>query len=543
MPVSGKPSTPSSGKIPRAGFRSPPSFIHNLGVAPDTCATPIGAAISDFHDDVLVSGSADVDPLIANVFDDFTARAIDIGNGEIETPTRGSISMTPGFSPVHPLRDSGFPLPSPMALPAPHLGDALGAQDPNVSFLNLGDSDDEKDTEGTATAPTSTDSSYDSRADFDGCAATSSKLVTPVTGALQALSSQQKSNMLHQCVLSPLDSSRMPMGNPGMPGMSGLAGMPGMPGMPGVPGMPGMPGMTAGVAPGMAVDGAIVYGMPPVMSGANYMAEHVPPRTNPGIAAPYADLGAQRMMDPQHAATQQPRPAVGGAVGANVRPSKSGQSKSAPPRRYKIMQPSKFCHVCVRSGELVTLAPCANVISGVCRKAICRKCFEKHGHGSEWEQATKNHALLASEQAAAMTQGNTARSRQIPDTAWQCLHCRKLCPDSAQCKIYARTNRRRHLMLKQRKAEKVQAMAARVPPGQRALPVAGRTTKPLKHSMGPGVGAPSNTSSLVSAVALPEPHGEGSRLTLGVVGSSTPGAIPIEHQHGMTTDAGKPAPF
>jgi hypothetical protein len=127
---------------------------------------------------------------------------------------------------------------------------------------------------------------------------------------------------------------------------------------------------------------------------------------------------------------------------------------SAPPRRYKIMQPSKFCHVCVRSGELVTLAPCANVTTGVCRKAICRKCFEKHGHVEEWHLACDNNSLLAAEQAAPACCGPVSSTGCLPESAWTCLHCRDLCPDSAQCKIYARTNKRRHLLLKQRKAEK-----------------------------------------------------------------------------------------
>jgi hypothetical protein len=118
--------------------------------------------------------------------------------------------------------------------------------------------------------------------------------------------------------------------------------------------------------------------------------------------------------------------------------------------------------LCVRNAELVTLAPCANVTTGVCRKAVCRKCFEKHGHVDEWDQAVKNHRLLATEQAAAPGKGPISSTGRLPASAWICLHCRDMCPDSAQCKIYARTNRRRHLLLKQRKEEKARSGSDRL---------------------------------------------------------------------------------
>lgn len=150
-----------------------------------------------------------------------------------------------------------------------------------------------------------------------------------------------------------------------------------------------------------------------------------------------------------------PVPSAGGAARSTAPASRAVSRTSSvtlPARRYKIMQPSKFCHICVRSGELVNLAPCANVLSGVCRKAICRKCFDKHGHGGDWSVATDNKALLDAERVSAASTG--APARPLGPQAWTCLHCRKICPPSAQCKIYARTNRRRHLLLKQRKADK-----------------------------------------------------------------------------------------
>lgn len=103
-------------------------------------------------------------------------------------------------------------------------------------------------------------------------------------------------------------------------------------------------------------------------------------------------------------------------------------------KRYKVTQPSKFCHVCVRSGEQVTLAPCANVTTGLCRKAICKKCFGKHGFGNEWDVASANTQLIR--------QLNAGEIDQLPGNAWTCLHCRSLCPSTAQCRyvviIYSR---------------------------------------------------------------------------------------------------------
>jgi hypothetical protein len=176
----------------------------------------------------------------------------------------------------------------------------------------------------------------------------------------------------------------------------------------------------------------------------------------------------------------------------------SGQLQgSAPPRRYKIMQPSKFCHVCVRSGELVTLAPCANVTTGVCRKAICRKCFEKHGHVEEWHLACNNNSLLAAELTAPAGCGPVSRTGCLPEFAWTCLHCRDLCPDSAQCKIYARTNKRRHLMLKQRKAEKSRCSGERQ--GNHGV------TANMQHKMfsiGGGIRRPSRPQTNAQTTAL-----------------------------------------
>lgn len=143
---------------------------------------------------------------------------------------------------------------------------------------------------------------------------------------------------------------------------------------------------------------------------------------------------------------------VTGALGAS---SEGSVKKGAGSKRYKLTQPSKFCHVCVRSGDQVRLAPCANVTSGLCRKAVCEKCFEKHGFAHEWAAASLNYAIIA--------EMNSRMRDTLPDQVWTCFHCRSQCPPSAQCKIYARTNKRRHNILKQKKAAKERAQAERTP--------------------------------------------------------------------------------
>lgn len=127
--------------------------------------------------------------------------------------------------------------------------------------------------------------------------------------------------------------------------------------------------------------------------------------------------------------------------------------KGSNAKRYKLTQPSKFCHVCVRSGDQVRLAPCANVTSGLCRKAVCEKCFEKHGFAHEWTTASYNYNIIG--------EMNNRIRDTLPEHAWTCFHCRSQCPPTAQCKIYARTNKRRHNQLKQKKAEKERAAAER----------------------------------------------------------------------------------
>ncbi|KAI0566894.1 hypothetical protein FGB62_5g428 [Gracilaria domingensis] len=123
-------------------------------------------------------------------------------------------------------------------------------------------------------------------------------------------------------------------------------------------------------------------------------------------------------------------------------PSKRSSAK----RQKKVTQSSKFCHICVRSNEQVTLAPCSNVVTSICRKAVCHKCFDKHGMINEWESALQNKTIIK--------QFHEGVLNVLPEGVWTCPHCRSRCPSAAQCKIYAKTNRKRHLMLQKRRMER-----------------------------------------------------------------------------------------
>jgi arginyl-tRNA--protein-N-Asp/Glu arginylyltransferase len=99
---------------------------------------------------------------------------------------------------------------------------------------------------------------------------------------------------------------------------------------------------------------------------------------------------------------------------------KSGPGKRTKVRRYSQAKPSKFCHVCARSADIVELVPCRNVKYGVCRKSVCRKCFVENGWN--WSGAVEYPGSFA------------------------CMHCTKTCPRNAQCQTYGRTNERRRIV-------------------------------------------------------------------------------------------------
>jgi hypothetical protein len=43
------------------------------------------------------------------------------------------------------------------------------------------------------------------------------------------------------------------------------------------------------------------------------------------------------------------------------------------------VQPSRFCHICLRRAERVALLSCGNSHKGICRKVVCEKCFDVFG--------------------------------------------------------------------------------------------------------------------------------------------------------------------
>lgn len=95
------------------------------------------------------------------------------------------------------------------------------------------------------------------------------------------------------------------------------------------------------------------------------------------------------------------------------------------------VQPSRFCHICLRRAGRVTLLSCANALEGSCRKVVCKKCFETFSW--DWEGAIQ------------------------PNSRWSCTHCRQECPQRAQCHIYKRTNSRRHqALLARRQKEEIE---------------------------------------------------------------------------------------
>lgn len=115
-------------------------------------------------------------------------------------------------------------------------------------------------------------------------------------------------------------------------------------------------------------------------------------------------------------------PSQAGRKMAKVEMKVSGQGrvgKQAKIRRYSHATPSRFCHVCARSSEIIELVPCRNVKYGVCRKAVCRKCFLEQGW--DWESAVAH------------------------PSSYSCCHCTKICPRNAQCSTYRRTNERRRV--------------------------------------------------------------------------------------------------
>ncbi|KAA8497704.1 hypothetical protein FVE85_5289 [Porphyridium purpureum] len=99
-----------------------------------------------------------------------------------------------------------------------------------------------------------------------------------------------------------------------------------------------------------------------------------------------------------------------------------------------VPEPSRFCHICTKSSRMVRQAVCCNLLSGVCRKVICEKCFEEN----EWD-----FELAVSE-----------------DSGWVCSHCAGVCPNRAQCTFYRKANKKVQVKRKeQRRAARAQKLA------------------------------------------------------------------------------------
>lgn len=112
-------------------------------------------------------------------------------------------------------------------------------------------------------------------------------------------------------------------------------------------------------------------------------------------------------------------------------------------KKEKIVQPlvsSKHCHICARSGHPHNLASCRNLHVNGCRKVVCRKCYNTLGATTSWEKIS------------------------APADKWECIHCQGMCPEKAQCVIYAKTNaRRRDINLQKKKLAAMKAARKNAP--------------------------------------------------------------------------------
>jgi hypothetical protein len=141
------------------------------------------------------------------------------------------------------------------------------------------------------------------------------------------------------------------------------------------------------------------------------------PAADPPLFALHCAQLARLLATPAPPAPPPPLPGV--AAGGVAPKPRAGAVRRTKVRRYVCAKPSRFCHVCARSAEVVALAPCKNVRFGVCRKAVCEKCFVDQG----WDWA-----------AVARDPGS-----------FSCCHCRRACPENAQCGTYQKTNERRRV--------------------------------------------------------------------------------------------------
>lgn len=84
--------------------------------------------------------------------------------------------------------------------------------------------------------------------------------------------------------------------------------------------------------------------------------------------------------------------------GSEFRRVHSDQAFDNRPAGSTSVQPSRFCHICLRRAGRVALLACSNAKEGTCRKVICEKCFNCFGWS--WDEASN------------------------PESNWTCTHCR-----------------------------------------------------------------------------------------------------------------------
>jgi len=88
-------------------------------------------------------------------------------------------------------------------------------------------------------------------------------------------------------------------------------------------------------------------------------------------------------------------------------------------------QPSSSCHICGRKCARVPALVCRNLRSFTCKKVVCSGCAEKHLSESQ---------------------------RALADGEWVCCHCSKVCPPSARCHTYRKSNSKRKTLYAQLKS-------------------------------------------------------------------------------------------
>ena len=103
-------------------------------------------------------------------------------------------------------------------------------------------------------------------------------------------------------------------------------------------------------------------------------------------------------------------------------------------KTYNITRPSRFCHICGRKPRESTSASCGRLLLKHCRKVVCARCLMKYYSKQSYSE--------------------NAPVGEAPRLSWECPHCKRICPDTAQCNVYGRSNYQRHLALHRLRSKK-----------------------------------------------------------------------------------------